>query len=118
MIRRTPLRSDPAKVREWQDRSRRALPTVGRRGRREAAAVAVFRRDVRANAAGRCQVATPACQSGPHRGDHSHHVYPSDRDAGVHDPTRGLYVCWAGHRWIHDHPDAAIAAGWLGRSSS
>lgn len=111
------LRSDPAKVRAWQDRSRRALPKIGRKARREAPDIASFRAAVKYRAGGWCETPTPACPPGRHEGAHAHHVWPSDRDRGIHDPARGLYVCFAAHRWIHAHTGAAQAHGWLGRST-
>lgn len=39
----------------------------------------------------------------PHPGDNAHHVWPEDRDGGIHVPERGLYLCWRAHRWVHDH---------------
>jgi len=50
-------------------------------------------------------------RDGPHRGDNAHHVWPEDRDAGLHDPDRGLWVCYAAHHWIHDHPGELRADG-------
>ena len=46
-----------------------------------------------------------------HPGDHAHHVWPEDRDRGVHDPDRMLYLCPTAHGWTHDHPLAAKALG-------
>lgn len=116
MERRKPLRANPEKTREWQRRSRKPLPKEGRKAERERSAVASFRAEVRRRAGGWCEGATPACPPHRHAGAHAHHVWPSDRDRGVHDPERGKLLCAAGHDWTHAHPAEAERRGLLGRS--
>lgn len=103
--RRTPLRADPAKARDWERRSRKPLPAKGAKARREQSALDAFRAALR----GRhwCEGNTPDCPPGRHPGTDPHHVWPSDRDRGVHNPARGLLLCRAAHDWAHDHPDQA-----------
>lgn len=48
-----------------------------------------------------------------HHGAHPHHVWPEDRDAGIHDPERGLWLCARSHAWAHDHPALAAEFGLL-----
>ncbi len=50
-------------------------------------------------------------QDGPHRGDNAHHVWPEDRDAGRHEPERGLWLCYTAHHWVHDHPGELLPDG-------
>jgi hypothetical protein len=114
--RGAPLRADPAKVRAWQQRSRKPIAAVGRKTTREADALDAFRAGVQGRSGGRCELGAPACDPDPHGGGAAHHVWPSDRDRGVHDPERGLWACWQGHAWVHDHPTEAERRGWLGRS--
>lgn len=48
-----------------------------------------------------------------HEGAHVHHVWPEDRDRGVHDPDRMLYLCPTSHAWAHANPSAAAEVGLL-----
>lgn len=119
------MRSDPEKLRAWQQESarryeqkRRANPgkglaRTGRKARRELDALSVFREVLRERSGGGCEVETPACPPYPHHGCDPHHLNHADRDRGVHDPERGLWVCRAGHDWIEQHPELAREAGWL-----
>lgn len=61
-----------------------------------------------------CQVQTaPTCG---HWAAHRHHRLP--RSAGGDDDwTNTLDVCRACHEWIHAHPEASYAEGWLVRRS-
>lgn len=99
--RRTPLKSG------------KGLPSVGARKRRTLAAEAEFRRAVKVRAHGFCELQTPACLPFRHEGHHAHHIAPSDRDRGVHDPERGLFACFPGHAWVHRHPEQSYERGWL-----
>ena len=118
--RRTPLRADPAKTRAWRDRSRTNLArrtplrATGAKAERERPALDAFRAELRRRSSGRCEVVTPGCPTtGPHAGAHAHHVWPEDRDAGHHDPARGLFLCADAHAWTHEHPAAAARLGTL-----
>lgn len=109
MKRNKPLRANPAKTRAWQDRSRRPLAKVGAKTRREAADLAAFRRALKARAGGRCEIrVSPECTG---IGTDAHHMAPSDRDRGRHDPERGLWLCRAG--WVHRFPERAYEWGYL-----
>ena len=116
--RKTPLRSNLATSREWERRSRKPLPQTGAKTAREASDLAAFRKAVIARADGWCEIASGGCTPGPHPGRHAHHVWPSDRDAGLHDPTRGLWLCAGGHAYVHAHPQESYARGWLGRGET
>lgn len=101
-------------VRAWQRKPRKPIARVGRRKRREQAAESEFRAQVRMRAEGRCEAAGLATRVGlvcgtkyGHQGHHAHHVWPEDRDCGVHDPERGLWLCFEAHSWVHDHPEDA-----------
>lgn len=113
---RTRLHVDPEKVRAWQQRSRRRLPAVGAKTRREAAALADLRTAVHQRSGGWCEVATPACPLHRHPASDVHHVWTSDRDRGVHDPDRALHVCRPAHDWIGRYPNEAEARGWAARA--
>ena len=89
------------------------LRSVGARKRRTMAAEQAFRVALRERSGGRCEVVTPACPQGWHLGAHAHHIYPSDRDRGVHDPNRGLFVCADAHSAIHNMPSWSRARGYL-----
>lgn len=136
MIRRSkPLKRNGLKrptveqVRAWQSKPRKAIAKIGRKAKRERAALDKFRAKVRAHAAGYCEVAgidyeltphagatftAPICgTSRSHHGHNAHHVWPEDHDAGRHDERRGLWVCARAHDWIHTNPWQAGELGLL-----
>lgn len=56
----------------------------------------------------------PVCgRYGRHDGAHAHHMWPEDRDRGVHDPNRGKWLCTVSHRWTHHWPEKAGVIGLL-----
>lgn len=57
LVRRTPLRADPAKQMEWERRSRTALARVSDQRRAQLSARASVLRQVIARAGGRCEYA-------------------------------------------------------------
>lgn len=61
---------------------------------------------------GFCEVDTPGCPPGRHRGHHAHHALMRSQTEG-HDAEGMLWVCWEGHGWIHAHPKESYARGWL-----
>jgi len=96
-------------------RARSPLRRVGAKGKRERVALDRCRAVVVQRSGGWCEATTLWGKVKPvicgqhfhHPGAQLHHVWPEDRDAGVHDPTRCLWVCGAAHRWIHANPIAA-----------
>lgn len=112
----------PIKRTALKQKARKPIAKIGRKKKRELADEAAFRHDVKERAGGYCEapramlvrdrliVVEHSSEREPHRGAHAHHVFPEDRDAGFHDPDRGLYLCSGSHRWTHDNPaDAKIA---------
>lgn len=91
------------------------LKARGRKYQRELGALDVARQILRDRNNGRCEVQSPGCPHGWHLGAHAHHRYPSDRDRGVHDPDRMLWLCPGSHRWTHENPALAREKGWLMR---
>lgn len=120
-MKRTALKTPTIdQVRAFAAKPRKAIPKVGRKAKREEAALAAFRHDVKQRAGGYCEAPWSGTRadgtlilvahshtSEPHNGAHSHHVWPEDHDRGVHDPDRGLYLCAASHSWSHLNPDDA-----------
>lgn len=96
----------------------------GAKAEREQPALDAFRDALDARSRGWCQCfevrgedGTPICGTiFRHTGTDPHHIHPSDRDRGVHDPDRGLFICRTAHRAIHDNVEWAYAHGLLGRS--
>lgn len=94
---------------------------IGKKALREQEARIEFARAVARNAGGYCEtmhlpvvVATMICTVPVvHAGAHAHHVWPEDRDRGVHDPNRGLWLCARAHDWSHTHPALAWEYGLL-----
>lgn len=119
MDRSRPLRSNPEQVLAWRRRAqarlraRGGLPKVGASKRRQKAAEARFRRALQDRSGGWCEILSPACPAGAHAGVDPHHLCHADRDRGVHDPARGLWVCRAAHDWIETHPQESYRLGWL-----
>lgn len=62
---------------------------------------------------GWCEVRIDDACSG--RAEHRHHRKMRSQ-GGSDDPSNLLAVCWACHRWIHDHPSVSYGRGWLVRS--
>jgi len=135
--RKTPLKRAPLKaptieqVRAWSSKPRKAIAKIGPKAKREAAALEAFRHDVKERARGMCEAPWGGYKRDPqrpmreipiyahhssmtyHAGEHAHHMWPEDRDCGIHDPARGLFVCAVVHDWLHKHPDDAKALGLL-----
>ena len=119
------MKSDPAKAQAWRERSvrryqdkqraksRKRIAREGAKAKRERPAIDAFRQALKLRAHGFCEVQTPACPTWRHEGCDPHHLCHADRDRGVHEPERGLWVCRAGHDWIETHPELAYEAGWL-----
>jgi len=102
----------------WQRKPRKRLRRIGRKGLREREALARFRHDVAERAGGMCEArgerySVLICRPHEHYGTQAHHIWPEDRDKGVHDPERGLWLCWDAHRYVHEHPDEAKLLGLL-----
>jgi hypothetical protein len=122
------LRSDPAKVRAWQQRSRRNLPRTElaaarkaipqrsprKRERWEAIATASVAAMVRDGY--RCQAAglAPGDCAGPLQ---PHHVLArSVAPEHVANVDCLVAICADHHRWTHEHPVEGRRLGLLGRS--
>ena len=108
--RKTALRRGDSKLK----RSR--LNPIGRKAQRERAALDDFRLALSTRHGGQCEAMlfTPiVCSLSPHAGSDAHHVFPEDRDAGRHDPDRGLYLCRLAHQWAHNNPASAKSVGLL-----
>jgi hypothetical protein len=115
--RKTPLRVDPLKIRAWQDRSRRPIPKVGAKTKRERPALDAARVVVKGRTW--CQAHTlldahgvPICGTlCVHQGSDPHHMWPEDRDCGIHDPRRMLLLCRTSHDWADAHMTDAKTLG-------
>lgn len=109
----------------------RPLAPRGVRARRERRDLDVARAIVKARSEGWCEAhaicervagAIPAANDWRsrvcgtillHEGAHAHHVWPEDRDAGLHEAQRMRWLCPHAHDWVHRHPTAAAALGLL-----
>lgn len=61
-----------------------------------------------------CEGATPACESGRHRGAHAHHVIL--RSQGGPDEAWNLkWLCHPAHTWVHANPAEAAELGLIRR---
>ena len=116
------LKTDPDKVRAWQQRSRRQLDRgeplkrtrfVSRKKKRtlayeaelEAVTPALYRRS-----GGRCEARIPGICTAVAR--HRHHRWRR----GQHGPNtlaNLLHVCWACHTWGHANVGRGLAIGFL-----
>lgn len=94
---------------------RRPLRQRGAKARRESQALLRARRFVQDRSAGWCEARSLGI-CGPfvqHLGSEAHHVWPEDRDRGLHDPARMRWLCSQAHRWVHNHPARAKELGLL-----
>jgi hypothetical protein len=96
------------------------IPKLGAKRARELVDERVFREEVAARADGWCEatgLVRPnggwVCWDREHLGEHAHHLFPEDRDAGRHYAERGLYLCPTAHAFAHQHPEAAKVLGLL-----
>jgi hypothetical protein len=130
-IERTELkRPTIGQVRAWQRKPRKAIAKMGRKAKRERPALDAFREALRSRSRGRCEarnlylvpssdglgwdsIHVPHVARGVHDGCDPHHLFPEDRDRGVHDPARGMWLCRTAHNWTDDHPELAHRAGLL-----
>ena len=108
-MRRTPLK------RRTPLRSHSHLAPIGRKARREADDLAAFRAVVHDRLW--CEGNDITCSAQRHNGHHAHHIWPGDRDMGLHDPERGLLLCAAAHHYVHANPSWSYLHGYLGRTS-
>lgn len=118
------LSRDPDRAAAWAMRSRKPLRRTpmkrggrirqqGAKANRERPALDAFRTAIAQRSRGLCELGTLACPPGPHPAAHAHHLAPSDRDRGIHDPDRGLAACARGHAYVHANPAEAYERGWL-----
>lgn len=121
-VKRSGLKpASPEQIRAWNEKPRKPLARSrlkqgkGAKARREEPALDAFRAALIERSGGECEspYAVACGTSARHRGDHCHHVEPNDRDRGVHDPDRGLYLCARSHAWAHAHPVTAAVLGLL-----
>ena len=106
MKRSAPLKRSPLSRRSrLRPRSAKARRTDPARARCKAA--------VRERSGGMCEAyASPGCAG---RGCDVHEKLPRAQGGSVTDPDNCLFVCRACHAWIHAHPAASYAFGFLER---
>lgn len=114
--RTTPLQVEPGKVRDWERRSRKALPAQSEKRkaekpRRDEVRRIVFERDggcqARGILPGRCWRVMDA-----------HEVQSRGRRPGGHlDPENVITLCRGHHEWVTNHSEEAEALGFLLPSS-
>lgn len=75
---------------------------------------------VQAAAGGRCETAWTlrpttgwVCHASRHDGHIAHTLFPNDLEAGIYDPARAIWICWAAHDWIFTNPADAHQCGLL-----
>lgn len=128
-MKRSPLKAPtPEQIRRWQEKQRTPIARTGRpnprgaKAEREQPALDAFRDALEQRSRGWCEAAdvrdpetgNPICGIlYRHTGTDAHHLFPEDRDRGVHDPARGKFICRWSHLWSHDFPAAAKKVGLL-----
>lgn len=112
-------------VRAWQAKPRKAIAKIGAKAKREAVALNAFRGALVDRSHGFCEgpravflddgevIIVPHAARGRHHGCDPHHLWPEDRDRGVHDPARGMWLCRPAHNFTDDEPALAHRAGML-----
>lgn len=115
--RRTPLKrtggpkANPAKVRDWQDRSRRSLPASSTKGRARAAAAAEAGRRAKDRDGG-CLVAAMVPEVRCWGPLDPQHVIPRSIRRDLAADERNIIGCCRGHHeWIEHQPEAARLLG-------
>jgi hypothetical protein len=103
------LRSDPAKVRAWQRRTRKALPAYSARQLKFRTEYAKARDVVRERAGYRCEARLLGCT---HFGTEVHHV-AGRVGPDVNAPEQLLSLCGTCHRAIHANPKRSYDAGFM-----
>lgn len=114
-LKRTPLASPTRdQLAAWQRKPRKPVNRLGRKARREQSAWVLCRTIVLTRSGGLCEAnLTGVCPRWKHGATAVHHVWPEDRDKGLHDPSRCLHLCDLSHRWAHENPAKAKEAGLL-----
>lgn len=107
-MKRSGIRRNPDRIREWLDRSRRPLPPVSRKRRDQLPTRQQVRRQVEARAAGVCEyrdvIPEVACGMLPGRGMEVDEVRGgSYRQAEWLDPERCRWVCPVHHDYKTSH---------------
>lgn len=106
---------------------KKPIRRFGKKAEREREALAQMHADLRDRSKGLCEMTTlipnaPDVRQelcgvlGPHTGHDAHHLWPSDRDRGVHSAKRALWLCHYSHMRIHANPKLAESYGLLRRS--
>lgn len=111
----------PEQVQAWRGKPRTPIgrgaapKKIGRRGRRLEASWQACRAAVISRSGGACEGPDlPGIHpSHAHGATDVHHLHPSDRAAGVHDPDRCLHLCRPLHSWIDLEPRKAHELGLL-----
>lgn len=98
-----------------EPKARRRLRQRGAKTRRESQALIRARREIQERSAGLCEARKLGICGArvQHLGAHAHHVHPEDRDRGVHDPKRMLWLCPQAHAYAHNNPAKAKDLGLL-----
>ena len=93
--------------------SRLGAAPVGKKQRNDRAELAKARGVVEARSGGRCEfeLARVRCEAAA---VHLHHVHRRSQ-GGSNDPSNLRFLCATCHRWVHEHPAEAVAAGLLAR---
>lgn len=120
LFRRTSLRADPDRTRDWQDRSRQPLPPVSRRRRGQLPERQTVREQVTERAGGECEyrdvIPEVPCGFLPGRGMEVDEVRGgSHRQAEWLDPDCCRYTCPIHHDWKTEHKREVLRRlGWEG----
>ena len=113
-MKRSPIRTDPAKVRDWIERSRKPLPPLSRKRRSDLKRRTEVRQIVKDRAGNRCEYADiipeVACGFRPGRG-----MEVDELRGGSHrvsewlDPDRCRFVCPVHHDWKSAHKRVVLS---------
>lgn len=106
LTRKTPLRGDPAKTREWKNRTAKELPKRSTKRKKQEATYSVARREF--------LLAHPVC---PLSGKPTSEIHHSARRTGEWLNLQRYWIAVhpLAHKWIEEHSDTAETAGLMDR---
>lgn len=113
-MKRSRIRTDPEKVRAWQERSRKALPRESRKRREAVKSHRAIREAVFARDRYLCRM--PIAVGGPCVGPLTPHHVRKASQGGGYTVENLIALCRFHNDWCEDEPDIAHRLGFVKRA--